>query len=84
MPAPYSSALAEALAPDVLERLLRYVRIDTQSARDRTQLPEHAGPARAGPAARRRAAARSGSRTPSRTPTATSSPRCPRPSRARR
>ncbi len=29
--APYSSPLAEALAEDVLERFLRYVRIDTQS-----------------------------------------------------
>jgi tripeptide aminopeptidase len=30
-PAPYTSPLAEALAPDVLERFLRYVKIDTQS-----------------------------------------------------
>jgi tripeptide aminopeptidase len=29
--APYASQLAEELAPDVLERFLRYVRIDTQS-----------------------------------------------------
>jgi tripeptide aminopeptidase len=29
--APYSSPLAEELAPDVLERFLRYVRVDTQS-----------------------------------------------------
>ena len=28
----YASALAEELAPDVLERLLRYVRVDTQGA----------------------------------------------------
>src|SRR4249920_638641 len=30
-PAPYASPLAEELAADVLERFLRYVRIDTQS-----------------------------------------------------
>jgi tripeptide aminopeptidase len=30
--APYSCPLAEELAPDVLDRFLRYVRIDTQSA----------------------------------------------------
>lgn len=30
-PAPYASALAEELADDVLERFLRYVRVDTQS-----------------------------------------------------
>jgi tripeptide aminopeptidase len=29
----YTSPLAQALAPDVLERFLRYVRVDTQSAR---------------------------------------------------
>ena len=34
----FTSPLAEALAPDVLERFLRYVRIDTQSgARARAQ-----------------------------------------------
>ena len=32
MRAPYACPLAEALAEDVLERLLRYVRIDTQAA----------------------------------------------------
>jgi tripeptide aminopeptidase len=42
MPAPFTSPLAEALAPDVLERFLRYVRIDTQSQRDRTQSPSTA------------------------------------------
>jgi tripeptide aminopeptidase len=41
--APYSSALAESLAPDVLDRFLRYVRIDTQSKRDRTQSPSTPG-----------------------------------------
>jgi tripeptide aminopeptidase len=30
--APYASPLAKELAPDVLERFLRYVRVDTQSA----------------------------------------------------
>jgi tripeptide aminopeptidase len=30
--APYASPLAETLAPEVLERFLRYVRVDTQSA----------------------------------------------------
>jgi tripeptide aminopeptidase len=40
---PFTSPLAEALAPDVLERFLRYVRVDTQSARDRTQSPSTPG-----------------------------------------
>ena len=43
MPAPYSSSLAEELAPAVLERLLRYVRVDTQSARDRSACPSTPG-----------------------------------------
>ncbi len=42
-PASYTSTLAETLAPDVLERFLRYVRIDTQSAYDRTGSPSTAG-----------------------------------------
>ena len=46
MAASYTSALAEELAPDVLERFLRYVRIDTQSRRDRDVVAQHAGPAR--------------------------------------
>ena len=41
--APYTSPLAEAVAQDLLERFLRYVRIDTQSSRDRTQSPSTAG-----------------------------------------
>ncbi|MDX6688860.1 MAG: tripeptide aminopeptidase [Solirubrobacteraceae bacterium] len=41
--APYTSALAESLAPDLLERFDRYVRIDTQSTRDRTQSPSTPG-----------------------------------------
>ena len=41
--APYTSELAEALAPDVLERFLRYVRIDTQSDRAHAQSPSTPG-----------------------------------------
>jgi tripeptide aminopeptidase len=41
--APFTSPLAETLAPDVLERFLRYVRVDTQAARDRTQSPSTPG-----------------------------------------
>ena len=37
--ATFTSTLAESLAEDVLERFLRYVRIDTQSERDRKQSP---------------------------------------------
>ena len=36
MAAPYTSELAETLAADVLDRFLRYVRVDTQSARGRS------------------------------------------------
>ena len=43
MPAAYSSELAEALAPDVLDRFLRYVRVDTQSVRDRNGSPSTPG-----------------------------------------
>src|SRR4051812_15268796 len=39
----FTSPLAESLAPDLLDRFLRYVRIDTQSARDRTQSPSTPG-----------------------------------------
>ena len=39
MAAPFTSPLAEALAPELLERFLRYVRVDTQSARNRTETP---------------------------------------------
>jgi tripeptide aminopeptidase len=41
--APFTSPLAEALAPELLERFLRYVRVDTQSQRDRTQSPSTPG-----------------------------------------
>ena len=37
--APYASPLAAELADDVLERLLRYVQIDTQSAHGATTSP---------------------------------------------
>jgi tripeptide aminopeptidase len=39
----FTSPLAESLAPDVLDRFLRYVRIDTQSHRDRTSSPSTPG-----------------------------------------
>jgi tripeptide aminopeptidase len=39
----FTSSLAETLAPDVLDRFVRYVRIDTQSRRDRTQSPSTPG-----------------------------------------
>jgi tripeptide aminopeptidase len=41
--APFTSPLAEELAPDVLDRFLRYVRIDTRSQRDRTGSPSTPG-----------------------------------------
>src|SRR5688500_14854412 len=40
---PYSSPLAEELAPRVRDRLVRYARVDTQSARDRRQSPSTPG-----------------------------------------
>jgi tripeptide aminopeptidase len=43
MSAPYTSNLAESLARDVLTRFQRYVRIDTQSHRDRTSSPSTPG-----------------------------------------
>jgi tripeptide aminopeptidase len=43
MPASYTSALAEELAEDVLDRFLRYVRIDTQSRRERDRSPSTPG-----------------------------------------
>jgi tripeptide aminopeptidase len=43
MTAAYTSELAEALSADVLDRLLRYVRIDTQSDRAHAQSPSTAG-----------------------------------------
>ena len=43
MSAPYTSELAETLAPDLLRRFERYARIDTQSTIDRTQSPSTPG-----------------------------------------
>jgi tripeptide aminopeptidase len=43
MSASYTSELAEALAPDLLRRFERYVRIDTQSTTDREQSPSTPG-----------------------------------------
>ena len=42
-PAPYTSALAQTLGPDLLDRFLRYVRIDTQSRRQRRSSPSTPG-----------------------------------------
>jgi tripeptide aminopeptidase len=42
-PAPYTSALAESLAPDLLDRFQRYVRVDTQSHDQRTGSPSTPG-----------------------------------------
>jgi tripeptide aminopeptidase len=39
----YTSRLAEELAEDVLDRFLRYARVDTQSARDQEQTPSTPG-----------------------------------------
>ncbi len=41
--APYTSPLAQAVSDGLLERFLRYVRIDTQSERDRMQSPSTSG-----------------------------------------
>src|SRR3954471_6456880 len=41
--APFTSPLAEELAEDVLDRFLRYVRVDTRSQMDRKQSPSTAG-----------------------------------------
>jgi tripeptide aminopeptidase len=43
MPSAYTSELAEALAPDVLDRFLRYARVDTQSKRGRDGSPSTPG-----------------------------------------
>ena len=42
-PAPFTSALAAGLAPDLLARFQRYVRIDTQSRRERERSPSTPG-----------------------------------------
>src|SRR3954471_197828 len=41
--APFTSPLAESLAEDVLERFVRYARVDTQSARDQDTTPSTPG-----------------------------------------
>jgi tripeptide aminopeptidase len=41
--AAFTSSLAEELAPGLLERFLRYVRVDTQSSRDRDRSPSTPG-----------------------------------------
>ena len=43
MSAPFTSDLAAALAPNVLDRFQRYARIDTQAVRDRTRSPSSDG-----------------------------------------
>src|SRR3954470_21505772 len=43
MPSPFSSPLAEALAPGLLERFERYVRIESTAARARAQSPSTPG-----------------------------------------
>jgi tripeptide aminopeptidase len=43
MSAPYTSELARTLAPDLLRRFERYVRIDTQSSRKRERSPSTPG-----------------------------------------
>jgi tripeptide aminopeptidase len=43
VPAPFTSPLAQALAPGLLERFERYVRVFTTSVRDRTQSPSSPG-----------------------------------------
>jgi tripeptide aminopeptidase len=43
MAAPYTSPLAESLSGDLLDRFLRYVRVDTQSVRGREQSPSTPG-----------------------------------------
>ena len=42
-PAPYTSNLAESLAPDLLDRFQRYVRVNTQSRREGTGSPSTPG-----------------------------------------
>jgi tripeptide aminopeptidase len=43
VPVPFTSGVARELAPDLLERFLSYVRIDTQSSRDRERSPSTPG-----------------------------------------
>ena len=41
--APYTSPLAAELAPDIVDRLVRYARVDTQSRRGRDACPSTPG-----------------------------------------
>jgi tripeptide aminopeptidase len=41
--APFTSSLSESLAPDLLDRFLRYVRVDTQSRREHSGTPSTPG-----------------------------------------
>ncbi|MEA2428379.1 MAG: tripeptide aminopeptidase, partial [Thermoleophilaceae bacterium] len=41
--APFSSPLAEELSSDMLDRFMRYVRVDTQAARDAGESPSTPG-----------------------------------------
>ncbi len=43
MPSPFTSDLAASLAPGLLERFERYVRVDTQAQRNRAQCPSTPG-----------------------------------------
>src|SRR5512138_949743 len=43
MGAPHSSSLAQELSEPLLERFVRYCRLDTQAGRDRTQSPSTPG-----------------------------------------
>ncbi len=43
MPASFTSPIAAAIAPDLLERFQRYVAIDTQSRRDQDRQPSTPG-----------------------------------------
>ena len=43
MPAAYTSPLAQSLAEPLLERFLRYVRVDTQARRDGVGTPSSPG-----------------------------------------
>jgi tripeptide aminopeptidase len=43
MPAPYTSEIAQTLAPDLLARFERYVAVDTQSRRERERSPSTPG-----------------------------------------
>ncbi len=83
MTAPYTSPLAEELAPGLLERFLRYVRVDTQSARGRERSPSTPGQLELARLLVEELLAL-GWTTPRSTATATSPPRCPPRSRASR